>query len=67
MKTSKCFYSRKTCAAYMDFYKAVYPSLIQDWDGTVPDQYAMNLQVYEALQNKRLLFFLRLYPPVVFE
>ncbi len=43
--------------AYMDFYKAVYPSLIQDWDGTVPDQYAMNLQVYEALQNKRLLFF----------
>ncbi len=43
---------------YMEFYKAIYPCLIQSWDGTVPQKYYTNVDIMSALNEFDLLFFI---------
>ncbi len=41
---------------YMEFYKAIYPNLIADWDGTVPSMYQAVTDVLHAVETGNLLY-----------
>ncbi len=43
---------------YMDFYKAIYPCLVLDWEGTLPGEYWTNVDRMNALCSGDLLFYI---------
>lgn len=43
---------------YMDFYKAIYPCLVLDWEGTIPGEYWTNVDRMNALCTGDLLFYI---------
>ncbi len=43
---------------YMDFYKAMYPCFMEDWDQTLPNLYPSIGSALQALKDNRLLFYM---------